>query len=152
MSNLAGTKSGSTGGWSCSWGGGLHHLWLSLPNIIFLKEQPTGVLVIGEESKPPAKNEKKESKKLTAWCGCSCSAAPISLLFLGAELASDSSRDRRSASSLIAVSVIIWQLKLTKGTVGQPLEQQNPHIFEILIRIFIGKKCSNLFFYVYWST
>ena len=76
----------------------------------------TCVLVVEEESEPPPKNEKNESKKLTAWCGCSCSAAPISRFFLGAELASDRSRDKRTACSLIAVSVIIWQLKLFKGT------------------------------------
>ena len=66
----------------------------------------TCVLVVEEESEPPPKNEKNESKKLTAWCGCSCSTAPMSRFFLGAALASKSSSERRTASSsLIAVSV-----------------------------------------------
>ena len=68
-----------------------------------LLKEPTRVLVIGEESGPLAKNEKKESKKLTAWCGCSCSAAPImSRFFLGAALVSNSSRQRKTASNLIS--------------------------------------------------
>ena len=87
-----------------------------------LLKEPTRVLVIGEESGPLAKNEKKESKKLTAWCGCSCASTPISRFFLGAELASDSSRDRRTACSLIAMSVIIWQIK---GTTSSTTE--HPH-------------------------
>ena len=87
---------------------------LLLQNNIALNEQPTCVLVIGEESEPPPKNEKKESKKLTAWCGCSCSAAPMSRFFLGAALASASSRDRRTASSLIAVSVIVTKERQLK--------------------------------------
>ena len=38
----------------------------SFPIIILLTEPTCGVLVIGEESEPLAKNEKNESKKLTA--------------------------------------------------------------------------------------
>jgi len=78
---LAGTKSGSLGVWS----------WVEK-------------VVAGEESEPPPKKEKKESKKLTAWWACSCSTAPISRFFLGAALASESSRERRIASNFIAVS------------------------------------------------
>ena len=57
---------------------------------------------------PPPKKEKKESKKLTAWCAaCSCSTAPMSRFFLGAALASDSNRVRRTASNLIAGSEMV---------------------------------------------
>ena len=66
------------------------------------------MILIGEESELP-KNEKKESKKLTAWCWVSCtlSSWPMSRFFLGAALASDSSREMKTASNLIAGSVII---------------------------------------------
>ena len=68
--------------------------------------QLTLALVIGEESEPPPKKEKKESKKLTAWCGCSCSTAPMSRFFLGAAIAFHINNERRTTSNLIASSEI----------------------------------------------
>ena len=78
----------------------------------------TLALVIGNVSEPPPKKEKKESKKLTAWCGCSCSTAPMSRFFLGAAIAFHINNERRTTSNLIASSEIFLFREQGSGDQG----------------------------------
>ena len=78
----------------------------------------TLALVIESVSEPPPKKEKNESKKLTAWCGCSFSTAPMSLFFLGAAIASHRNNERRTTSNLIASSEIFLFREQGSGDQG----------------------------------